>query len=155
MFHAAAMLASNIPGLLMRMAAQQHRVKPPASLLPPVAGLLHPRSSHLMWNKNSIRLVLLNLSQAISQQTGAEGMGWPWCKKELSWSRQQDLYKSSRRPCSSAFVHMLLLMPFAAPGWKSSYPTGGQVKCPSHTGLVATTSLFAPKHPLLRGYVNI
>lgn len=91
MFHAAAMLASNIPGLLMRMAAQQHRAKPPASLLPPVAGLLHPRSSHLMWNKNSIRLVLLNLTQAINQQTGAEGMGWPWCKKELPWSRQQDL----------------------------------------------------------------
>jgi len=74
------------------MAAQQQEQSLLASLLPPVAGLCYPRSSLLMWNKNSIRLVLLNLSQAVVQQTGAQGTGWPWCKKELPWSRQQDLY---------------------------------------------------------------
>lgn len=32
-------------------------------------------------------------------------------------------------PCSSAFVHGLFLVLFAAPDWKSSFPAGSQVKC--------------------------
>lgn len=48
-----------------------------ASCLPSAVSVLHPRPSRLMWNKNSIRLVLLKLLEPIVQQTEAEGVGWP------------------------------------------------------------------------------
>lgn len=78
-----------------------------------------PRSPHLMWYKNSIRLVPLNLFQALIQRT--------------SMAIEQEAGPAQQLTCSprsSAFMHVLFLMLFAAPDWKSSFPAGvRQVKC--------------------------
>lgn len=101
---------------------------PPASLLPPAAHLLQPRSPHLMWNRNSIRLVLLNLFHAVIQQTGMAMVQGAAASVQAAGAARQ----LTCSPRSSAFVHMLFLTLFAAPDWKSSFPTGRQVKF--HTG---------------------
>lgn len=129
---------------------QQHRAK---------VGLLHPRSSQLMWNKNSIRLVLLNLSQPIVLrllQQAWDGHG----------ARRSCLCPGSRT-CATAqmltvFLCLQVHMLFAAPAGKNSFPTARQVKrrarghhllvhsqTSSSLGLCAHLRI-APCHNLLR-----